>query len=84
VLPTFCHARGPQRSVRRCPAAQPDGEAVTGVHERDVGIELMLDPEPKARVCGAMCCGNKACQGVYGAGAGVMDGCHDAVLTADS
>lgn len=40
------HRRG---SARYRSAAEPDGEAVVGVPERDVDVELVDGPEPKSK-----------------------------------
>jgi hypothetical protein len=60
---------------------EPDGEAVVGVAERDVDVELVHDPQPQSKspVRGAAWRGDQACQAVGGAVAGVVNGDHDAV-----
>ncbi len=61
-------------------AAEPDGEAVIGVPERDVDIELVHGPEPKSKspVRGVAWSGEEACQAVGWAAAFVVNGDHDA------
>jgi hypothetical protein len=41
-----CLRRG---SARYCSAAEPDGEAVLGVPERDVDVELVDGPQPQSK-----------------------------------
>ena len=53
--------------------AEPDGEAVAGVAEGDVEVELVGDPQPHAKVLvwGVVWLGDQACEAVGGAGAGL-------------
>src|SRR5436309_10835648 len=67
-------------SARYCSAAEPDGEAVVGVPERDVDVELVHGPQPKSKspVRGVARGGGEACQVIGWAAACVVDGDHDA------
>jgi hypothetical protein len=60
---------------------EPNGEAVVGVCERDVDVELVRDPQPKSKpvVRGAAWRGDQAGQTIGWAVAAVVNGDHDAV-----
>jgi hypothetical protein len=60
---------------------EPDSEAVAGVSECDVDVELVRDPQPKSKpvVCGAAWRRDQACQAIGRAVACVVNGDHNAV-----
>ena len=68
-------------SASYCSAAEPDREAVVGVPERDVEVELVHDPQPipKPPVRDAAWSGNEARQAIGWTVAGVVNGDHDTV-----
>ena len=74
------HARSAPRGLaNRRAATQPYREAVVGVLECDIDVELVDEPQPKSwlrRVAGG---GNKACQGIDWTAPLVMNDDHDAV-----
>src|SRR5579859_1350588 len=67
-------------SARYRPAAEPDGEAIVGMPERDVDVKLVHGPQPKAKspVRDVAWSGDEACQVIGWAAACVVNGDHDA------
>lgn len=68
-------------SASYCSAAEPGREAVVGIPERDVEVELVNDPQPISKSSvrdAAWSRNNEACQAIGWTGAGVVNGDHDA------